>query len=69
MKTFICYDAGCDIFEVEPFNPKIEWHKNEFQGSYAECLKEKEQNERFAYGFSHCLPAEGNEDTLMPYHY
>lgn len=69
MKTFICYDAGCDIFEVEPFNPEIEWHKNEFQGTYEECLKEKEHNERFAYGFSNFLPAEGNEDTLMPYHY
>lgn len=69
MKQFICYDAGCDIFEVEPFNPKIVWHNNEFKGSYFECMQEKKIREEFAYGFSNCLPAAGNEDALMNYHY
>ena len=69
MKQFICYNAGCDIFEIEAYNAKIEWHQNEFRGSYKECEKEKELSEKFAYGFSNCLPAQGNEDTLMPFHY
>ena len=29
-----------------------EWHKNEFQATYAECLKEKAFNEKRAYQFN-----------------
>ena len=69
MNTYICYNAGSDIFEIEKFNPKIDWHNDEFKGTYSECVAEKESNEDSAYRFGNCLPANGNEDTLMQYHY
>jgi len=56
MKTYICYNAGCNIYEIEIFNPFIDWHKNEFQGNYAECLQEKESQEQDAYRFNNCMP-------------
>jgi hypothetical protein len=56
MKTYICYNAGCDIYVIEKFNPSIDWHKNEFQGTYLECLKEKESQEQSAYRFNNCMP-------------
>ena len=56
MKTYICYNAGCDIYVIEIFNPSIDWHKNEFQGTYAECLQEKESQEQDAYRFNNCMP-------------
>lgn len=68
-KLFICYDQGCNDFTVEPFNPSIDWHNNEFIGTYYECMREKGRNIYAAYRFSNDLPAEGNDDTLMPYHY
>ena len=40
MKTYITYDAGCNIWEVEPFDSKIDWHNDEYQGTYTECRKE-----------------------------
>ena len=49
---FICYDAGCNIWNIERFNNSIELHKNEFQATYAECLKEKAFNEKRAYQFN-----------------
>jgi len=56
MKIYICYNAGCDIYEIEKFNQSIDWHKKEFQGTYAECLKEKERQEQDAYRFNNCMP-------------
>ena len=40
MKTYITYDAGCNIWEVEPFDSTIDWHNDEYQGTYAECKRE-----------------------------
>ena len=40
MKTYITYNAGCNIWVVEPFDSKVDWHKDEYQGTYAECKKE-----------------------------
>lgn len=46
MKTYITYDAGFNIWEVELFDAKIKWHNNEFQGTRKECeLEAKEQME------------------------
>ncbi len=56
LKTYICYNAGCDIYEIEPFNPNIDWHLTEFQGTYSECVSEKESNEQSSYRFNNCLP-------------
>tara|TARA_R110002167_G_scaffold81296_5_gene222704 strand:- start:2391 stop:2600 length:210 start_codon:yes stop_codon:yes gene_type:complete len=42
-KSFITYNAGENIWEVEPFNSKIEWHNNEFKGSYEDCIEESER--------------------------
>jgi hypothetical protein len=56
MVTYICYDAGCDIYEVEKFDPLIDWHKNEFKGTFNECIKEKENREHEAYRFNNFLP-------------
>ena len=39
MKTYITFNSGCNIWEVEQFDSTIEWHKNEFKGSYKECKK------------------------------
>jgi hypothetical protein len=36
---YIAYNAGCNIWEVEPFNPNIEWHKQEYQGTKEDCEK------------------------------
>lgn len=55
-KKFICYNAGCDIYEIEPFNSKIEWHKKEFIGGYTECMREKERQEIKSYRFNNCIP-------------
>lgn len=59
-KTYICYNAGCDIYLVEPFNPSIEWHENEFQGTFAQCMEEKKRQEYAAYRFNNYLPHESN---------
>jgi len=40
MKTYISFNAGCDIWEVEPFDATIDWHKVEFQGTLKECNTE-----------------------------
>jgi hypothetical protein len=40
MKTYITYNAGCNIWTVEEFNATIDWHNNEYQGTKAECEKE-----------------------------
>jgi len=37
MKTYIAFDAGCDIWEVELFDSSIDWHKEEFNGTFAEA--------------------------------
>ena len=41
---YITYDAGCGIWVVEPFNPKIEWHKSEYTGTKKECEREAKWN-------------------------
>jgi hypothetical protein len=69
MKQFICYNAGCDIFEIVPYNQNIEWHQEEYKGTYNDCVKEKKMNECDSYLFNNFLPANGNEDTLMEYHF
>ena len=58
MKTveYICYNAGCDIYVVEKFNESIDWHKDEFIGTYEECVAEKQEQEEAAYRFNNCLP-------------
>lgn len=56
MKTFILYNAGCDIYEIEEFNPSIDWHQNEFQGTYSECLQEKMKKEEDDYRFNNFMP-------------
>lgn len=58
MKTdeYICYDAGCNIYVIEKFNPLIEWHNDEFIGTYEQCILEKETKEIDAYRFENCLP-------------
>lgn len=63
---YICYDAGCDIYVIERFNPAIEWHEDEFIGTYEQCLSEKEERENEAYRFNNCLPHLSN-CLLMPY--
>ena len=55
-KIYICYDAGCDIWVVEPFNVNIKWHQNEYQGTYKECLEEQQRNEYAAYRFNNYMP-------------
>ncbi len=40
MRTYISYNAGCDIWIVEDFNSKIDWHNHEFKGTKTECQKE-----------------------------
>tara|TARA_R110002020_G_scaffold334555_2_gene549805 strand:- start:12555 stop:12749 length:195 start_codon:yes stop_codon:yes gene_type:complete len=39
MKTYIAFNSGCNIWEVEQFDNTTEWHKNEFKGTYKECKK------------------------------
>lgn len=39
-KIYIAYDAGSNIWNVEPYNKDIEWHKNEHQGTKEQCEKE-----------------------------
>ena len=43
MKKYIAYDAGCNIWIVEPFNATIDWHSEEFSGSLAECKQEADR--------------------------
>ena len=60
MKSFIkyiCYDAG-GVFVVEKFNDGLDWHKNEFLGTLAECKEEKERLECSQWRFKNCLPHE-----------
>ena len=40
MKTYIVFDAGCNIWEVKRFNPAIDWHNEQFKGTYKECTDE-----------------------------
>ena len=40
MKTYITYNAGCDIWEVEPFDETIDWHNKVYQGTLEECNEE-----------------------------
>ena len=40
MKTYITYDAGCNIWEVEPFDSTVNWHNDEYQGTFKECNAE-----------------------------
>lgn len=49
MKKYVTYDAGCNIWVVEPFNEKIEWHKNEYIGTKSQCEKEAEYQMYQAY--------------------
>ena len=48
MKTneFICWNAGCGIFEVEKYNKNIDWQKDNdvFKGTYNECVNEQKRN-------------------------
>ena len=37
MKTYITYDAGCNIWEVELLNKNIDWHLECYQGSKKDC--------------------------------
>lgn len=37
---YIAHNAGCDIWEVCLFDEGIDWHHNEFQGTFEECEKE-----------------------------
>jgi hypothetical protein len=37
LTTYIAYDAGCNIWVVEPFNKNIDWHLECYQGSKKEC--------------------------------
>ena len=37
---YIAFNAGCGIWEVERFNPSIEWHHSEYQGTKSECKRE-----------------------------
>ena len=39
-KTFITYNAGCGIWEVELFDATISWHNKEFKGTEIECNAE-----------------------------
>jgi len=40
MKTFITYNAGENIWSIEPFDSKIDWHHKEFRGTFSECRQE-----------------------------
>ena len=43
MNTYITYNAGrphYPLWEVERFDSSIDWHRDEFRGTYAECKKE-----------------------------
>lgn len=53
---YICYNAGSDIYLIEKFNPSIDWHKNEFQGTHKECIEEKQRQEHDSWRFNNCLP-------------
>ena len=35
--SYIAYDAGSNIWVVEPFNKNIDWHLECYQGSKKEC--------------------------------
>ena len=37
---FIAYDAGCGIWEIEPFDSSVDWHSNEYRGTKKECNAE-----------------------------
>ena len=39
MKTYITYNAGCNIWEIMPFDLSIDWHGTEFQGTFKDCKK------------------------------
>ena len=52
---FICYNAGCDIWNIERFDNSIEWHKNEYRSTYDECVIEKAYNEKRAYQFNNLI--------------
>ena len=55
-RLFIAYNAGCDIWELEPFNPSIEWHNKEYIGTYKECKNEcKTQMEPRSGHYSDCI--------------
>lgn len=36
----ITFHAGCGVWDVQPFDDKIEWHNDEYRGTYSECKKE-----------------------------
>lgn len=58
--VYICYNAGSGQYIVEEYNPNIEWHQEEFQGTYQECLLEAQSQEWEKYRFDNCLPHESN---------
>jgi hypothetical protein len=37
--NYLCraYNGGCSTWVVEPFDPCVAWHHDEFQGTKAQC--------------------------------
>lgn len=46
-KTYIAYNAGCNIWEIEPYDKNTDWHNKEFQGTKKDCER-KVQYEKIA---------------------
>ena len=42
MKTYITFNAGENIWEIEMLDLSIDWHSNCFQGSKKDCELEAE---------------------------
>lgn len=55
---FICWDAGCGIYDIDRYSAEIKWHNDAdvFHGTLAECLREKESKEIEVYRYNNCLP-------------
>jgi hypothetical protein len=41
--SYIIFDAGCGIWEAEPFDSSIDWHNDEWRGTKEEAEKEAEK--------------------------